>query len=327
MAIVLVTGGAGFLGRHLVAQLLQEPDTTVRVLALPHEPVPASWGAAVQVCRGDITQAADVAAAMQGCSLVYHLAALVGDGASYADHERVTAGGTATLLAAAAQQSARVVLTTSICAYGDAIQRGPCAEDTPRGRPPGPYSRAKQLQEDHAWAFAARGGLVTVVRPANIIGPGCGPWVTDACAALRQGLPALIGGGRGSAALTVADNVADGLRFVASRRDTLGQAYNLHDDLPQTWADYFNDLAGLLGTAGPKSVPRALAYLGAALTEPLCRAVLPGRRPPVTREALNLIAWPNQFPTTRLRALGWRPRVSYASALDAIAQDIRTRSL
>jgi 2-alkyl-3-oxoalkanoate reductase len=324
---VLVTGGAGFLGRHLVALLLAQERVSVRVLALPHERLPEGWGERVTVVRGDITEPGDVSRAAEGCQTLFHLAALVGDGASYQDHERVTVGGTRRVLDVARQTGALVVLTTSICAYGDAIQRGPCAEDTPKGRFQGPYSLAKQGQEEAAWQFVSDGGRAVIVRPANIIGPGCGPWLNDAAQALRQGLPTLIGGGRGQAALTVVDNVADFLIRAAQAPDAPGRAFNVHDGLDVTWARYFGDLAALLGARPPRSVPRWLAYAAAGSTEGLWRALWPGRRPPVTREALNLIAWDSDFPLDRAARLGWSPRVSYEAALQAMKRDILARGL
>jgi nucleoside-diphosphate-sugar epimerase len=189
------------------------------------------------------------------------------------------------------------------------------------------YSRAKQLQEEAAWQFMASQGRVVIVRPANIIGPGCGPWLNDAAQALRQGLPALIGGGHGHAALTVVDNVADFLLLVAQRPEAVGRAFNVHDGLAVTWRQYFQDLARLLGAKPPRSTPRWLAYLAANLTEGIWRAWLPGRRPPVTREALNLIAWDSRFPLERAQSLGWHPRISYEQALSRMKEDIQTRGL
>lgn len=324
---VLVTGGAGFLGRHLVQRLLDDGTTGIRVLAWPTEQTPANWLGRVEVIRGDISKPAVAALAMEGCQTVFHLTALVGDASGYDNHKRVTDDGTAHVFASALQHDVLVVLTTSICAYGSAVRRGPCAEDTRFGRFQGPYSRAKQLQEKHAWRFKARGGRIVVVRPANIVGPGCGPWVIDACRALRQGLPVLVSEGRGNAALTAVDNVADFLQFVASQPEAVGQAFNVHDDLPLTWSQYFGDLASLLDVPPPGSVPRWLAYLGASLIESPWRALRLGRRPPVTREALNLIAWDNLFPLDKARSLGWRPRVPYPEVLAAIASDIRERGL
>jgi nucleoside-diphosphate-sugar epimerase len=328
---VLVTGGCGFLGRALVSQILQHTTWQLRVLALPHEAVPAEWAAhgrlRVQVLRGDITSAADVDAAVQGCQQVFHLAALVGDAGTDAQHARVTVGGTAHVFDAATRHGAQVLLTTSICAYGDAIQRGPCPEDTSWGMAQGPYGRAKQGQERLAAAFTAQGGQVCVVRPANIVGPGSGPWLLDAAHALRQGLPALVGGGRGHAALTVVDNVAAFLLLAAQHPRAWGEAFNIEDDLPVSWQRYFSDLAGLMGVQAPKSIPRVLAYAGARVAEPLWRRLWPRQRPPVTREALNLIAWDSRFPTAKARALGWRPTVSYEAMLEALRTDIAARGL
>ena len=324
---VLVTGGCGFLGQALVRQILEQTRWLVRVLALAHEPVPSTWSSRVEILRGDVTIADDVEQAMHGCSRAFHLAALVGDAGSYAAHERVTVGGTALVFEAALRHQTKVVLTTSICAYGDAIQRGVCAEDTPLGQAQGPYGRAKQGQERLAWQFRDQGGQVCVVRPANIVGPGSGPWLLDAAHALRQGLPALIGGGRGNAALAVVDNVADFLLLASCTPAAYGQAFNVHDGLPITWQRYFNDLAALLGAPLPRSIPRGLAYVGAWVSEPLMRRFFPGRRPPVTREALNLIAWDNQFPIDKALAIGWAPRVPYVEMLQSLRGDIAARGL
>ncbi|MGH6646399.1 NAD-dependent epimerase/dehydratase family protein [Aquabacterium sp.] len=325
---VLVTGGCGFLGRSLVIQLLRQTSDDIRVLALPHEAVPSDWPVErVAVLRGDITRREDVERAAQGCHRIFHLAALVGDGGTHAQHERVTVGGTAHVFDVALGQGASVVLTTSVCAYGDAIQRGLCSEDTPLGKPQGPYGQAKQGQEKLAWRFRDQGGQVCVVRPANIIGPGSGPWLLDAAQALRQGLPALVGGGHGNAALAIVDNVADFLVLASRLPAAQGQAFNVHDGLPITWHRYFMDLAGLMGAKPPRSIPRGLAYLGASASEPLFRRFMPGRRPPVTREALNLIAWDNRFPTDKARSLGWAPVLDYPQILRAIQVDIQARGL
>lgn len=324
---VLVTGGCGFLGQALVSQILARTNWMVRVLALPNERVPEAWGARVQILRGDITNPSDVGRAAAGCSHIFHLAALVGDAGSYEAHDRVTVGGTAHVFEAALRHRSIVVLTTSICSYGDAIQRGACAEEAQPGKPQGPYGKAKQGQERLAWRFKAQGGRVCIVRPANIVGPGSGPWLLDAAHALRQGLPALIGGGQGHAALTVVDNVADFMLLAAQTPDAYGQAFNIEDDLPVTWQRYFNDLATLMKAPLPRSIPRWVAYLGASIVEPLFRRFFQRQRPPVTREALNLIAWNSHFPTAKARALGWAPKVSYEQMLQALGKDIQARGL
>lgn len=325
---ILITGGAGFLGRVLVELLLNRSAAELVVLALPQETVPeswAQWGERVSVVRGDITSAEDVQRAMSGCRWCFHLAALVGDAGRDEDHQRVTVGGTANLMEAALANAAAVVLVTSICSYGDAIQREVCREDTPFGKAQGPYGRAKQGQERLAREYRARGLPVCVVRPANIIGPGSGPWVIDASDALRRGLPALIGGGHGNAALASVHNVADFLIHAAAQPDAWGHAFHVHDGLDVSWARYFGDLAALIGSRAPASLPRGLAYLGARLSEPLFRAIASRRRPPVTLEALNLIAWDSRLPLDAARSLGWQPAGSYPEQIQEIGDWLRGR--
>lgn len=326
---IFITGGAGFLGRVLVEQLLERTTCRLVVLALPKEQVPPhwqqNWHDRITVVRGDIASHDDVSRAMQGCLWCFHLAALVGDAGLDVDHQRVTVGGTKNVFELALSQQVAVVLVTSICAYGDAIQRNICHEDVVFGVGQGPYGRAKQGQEALAKSYASRGVQVCVVRPANIFGPGSGPWVIDAAAALRDGLPALIGGGLGNAALAGVDNVADFMIHAAMHTEAWGKAFHVHDDLNVTWSRYFNDLAKLVDAKPPKSIPRWLAYLVATLTETLFKRLWPRKRPPLTKEALNLIGWDSQFPLVRATSLGWKPKVDYATQMSRIGEWLKQR--
>ena len=125
---VLVTGGAGFIGSHLVDGLLARGDR-VRVLdnlleqAHPSgEPRHVSKDAEFQL--GDISDRGDVDAALEGVDVVYHLAGMVGNGQSMFDVRRyvdVNATGTATLLEAMAAHGGirRHVMASSMVVYGD----------------------------------------------------------------------------------------------------------------------------------------------------------------------------------------------------------------
>ena len=76
MSTVLVTGGNGFLGRHLIRVLLQE-DPNVRVRSFSRSGFPTGDGGPVESVQGDIANADDVDAAMEGVDEVYHLAGVV----------------------------------------------------------------------------------------------------------------------------------------------------------------------------------------------------------------------------------------------------------
>jgi nucleoside-diphosphate-sugar epimerase len=325
-APALVTGAAGFIGRRLVAALRAD-GVAVVALALPDEAVPAGWGDRVRIVRGDIRERVDVERAFDGIGTVFHLAALVGTGGTYDVHWAVTVEGSRNIYEAAAAAGARVVVTTSICAYGDRIARAVCAEDSERGAFQGPYGRAKQGQEDVAFEVREATGLeVTIVRPSNVYGAGSGPWVEGMTALIRADMLAVLGEGAGNAGLVHVDNLVDALVLLAASDAAVGRIYNVCDGLDVTWLRYFDDLAAIVGKGPLPSAPldalreAALANEDpAAFVEPKDPLVLP-------LEALNLIGSDNRFDTTRIRTeLGWAPRVGYTEGLAEIEADLARR--
>lgn len=153
MSRVLVTGGAGFVGSHLVDALLGRGEA-VRVLdnldplAHPGGEPPAHLAAEAELVIGDLRSADDVGAALEGVDRVLHLGGIVGNGESMVNARKAidcNAGGTATLLEAVIARRdtiRRVVVASSMVVYGEGSYR--CAEHgifTPDLRP------AAQLRE------------------------------------------------------------------------------------------------------------------------------------------------------------------------------------
>ncbi len=320
---VLVTGATGFIGGRLVTRLLDE-GLAVAAFAMPGEPTPAAWEGRVRILRGDIRDPADVQDAVAGAGTVFHLAALVGATGSYDDHWAVTAEGSRNLYGAAASAGARVVVTTSICAYGDRIARDVCREDSPRGAWQGPYGRAKQAQEDFALeAFTDLDLPVSIVRPSNVYGVGSRPWVEGVVAGLRAGVLPVIGDGRGNAGLVHVENVVDALLLVAAHDGTAGRTYNVCDGLDVSWRRYFDDLAARAGLELPPSVPLEPLLEAARRNEDPASLTPPADPSVFPLELLNLVGSDNRFPTTRARdELGWSPRVTYAEGLAEIADHL-----
>jgi dTDP-L-rhamnose 4-epimerase len=140
--LILVTGGAGFIGRHLVRALLARGDR-VRVLDSLHEQVHADAGSTlpreVEFLHGDVRDMALVQRALRGVDQVVHLAAEVGVGQSmYAIDRYVSVNdlGTAVLFQALTEQRvARVVTASSMSIYGEGLYRtrtGALREDVVR---------------------------------------------------------------------------------------------------------------------------------------------------------------------------------------------------
>jgi nucleoside-diphosphate-sugar epimerase len=317
---LLVTGATGFIGRRLVARLLAE-GYVVRALVLPEDTVPASWGEAVEVVRGDVTSPSQVALAAREVGTVFHLAAVVADWGREELFRRVTVDGTENVLGEAARRGARALLASSVVVYGREIGRRVCDEDRRFGRPLGPYSRAKQQQERIARRLEGSHGLrMTIVRPTNVYGAGSGPWVDTVVKQLRAGRPTLVGDGRLNAGLVHVDNVVDLFVRAAERPAAVGRTYNACDDSGVTWLRYFTDLAELAGAPPPKTISRALAEVAARGLEGSYRLLRLRERPALTREALNLVGSHFRVPITKAaHELEFQPTVSYPRGIAEVA--------
>ena len=129
MSVVLVTGGAGFVGSHLVDSLLEQGEQ-VRVLdnldSLAHPGGgPAHLDPAAELIAGDLRDRTTVERALEGVDRVFHLGGVVGNGESMVNVRRAVdhnAGGTATLLEAVVERRDRVrrlVAASSMVVYGE----------------------------------------------------------------------------------------------------------------------------------------------------------------------------------------------------------------
>lgn len=313
---VLVTGATGFIGSRVVHKLLDQ-NITIKALVLPNESTPSEWAGRVEIITGSISDTDAVQRAAFGSKTIIHLAAVVSDWGDEKKYWELTVEGSRHVYEEAVKNASRVVLVSSIVVYGDHISKKQCTEDTGYGRTFGPYSRTKQAQEKLAWEYHKEKGMaLSVIRPANVYGPGSGPWLHDVVQVLQSGSPGLVAGGSMNAGLSYVDNVADMIILAGTRDAALGQVYNACDGLSVTWKTYFSDISRMIGAKNPTSVPRPLAVAGAYVFESIWKLFGIEKRPPITREALNLVGSDNRIPIDRARSeLGYEPKVSYEDGL------------
>ena len=325
---VLVTGGTGFLGARVVAQLLQagyRVRTTVR--SLDREPdvraaveaAGAQAGDALEVVVADLTEDAGWSEAVAGCVYVQHVASPFPGAEPEHDDDLIVPAreGTLRVLRAARQAGVRrVVLTSSFAAIGyghPATERAYTEADwTDPYAEIGAYVKSKTLAERAAWDFVARegGGMeLTVVNPVGIFGPVLGP---DHSASIQMVQGLLEGRMRAGAprlwfAVVDVRDVADlqlramtdpaaaGERFLGAAGDSI----SMHD-IATILREHLGDAARLV----PADVLPDEAVRAAAADNPAMGSML--------RELGNIRHLTNE---KARRVLGWAPRSSEETVL------------
>ncbi|MBC9250962.1 NAD-dependent dehydratase [Pseudomonas alcaligenes] len=314
-----VTGAGGFIGRHLVRQLLAE-NIEVVALLMPGEPAPAEWQSQVRTVVGDVRQLLAVGDAVGQVDAVFHLAAVVSDWGAQQTHVDITVHGTEQAIELALKWNAHFVVTTSICAYASALAKGQLDEDSRLGKPASAYEFCKQEQERVTHAGVARGLKATIVRPANVFGVGSAPWVNTLVDLMRQEKPCRFGSGDWDAGLVHVRNLV-ALLIAAARSDyTRGDVFIAADGLGVTWKTYIDRLAEAADVPPAKSVPNLLARILAPVLEWVGHARRQRERPLITRQSFRLMGGSNAFTGDKARRLlGYKPVYSFEQAMQELA--------
>jgi UDP-glucose 4-epimerase len=236
----LVTGGAGFIGSHLVDALLERGDK-VRVfdnLSTGKRENIERVRSKIEFIEGDLANREDVERALDGIDIVFHQAALASVPRSVAaplDTNAACVTGTVTLLDAARKHGVkRVVYAGSSSVYGDRTAAAAKLE-TDLPNPVSPYAAAKAAGELYCQSFTAAYGLPTVtVRYFNVFGPRQDPnseyaavipkFVTAMLAGQR---PTIFGDGRQSRDFTYVANVVSGNLLAAETPGASGMTFNI----------------------------------------------------------------------------------------------------
>jgi len=261
----VVTGGAGFIGSHLIEGLVARGDD---VLCVERPGASKRWlgGLEVEFRDHGLEDPARLTAAFAGADLVYHLAGLT-EARKPADYYRVNTTGTARVLDAAARQptSPRVVLASSLAAIG------PCQGDQTVSldsvpRPISHYGQSKLLAEVMMHAYADRVPGV-ILRPTSVYGPR-ERGVLKFFQLVQHGIALTIGGWGREICLLYVGDLVQGLLAAGTNPHAVGRTYYLAYPHPITWRD-FADAVGRALDRHPVlvSVPRSIAKVVAIAAE------------------------------------------------------------
>jgi len=286
VSTVLVTGGAGFIGSHLVDRLLRDGHT-VRVLdsfATGRRENLAHLED-VEIVEGDIQSYERVHTAVRGCDCVLHQAALPSVPRSVQDPlmtNVVNVTGTLNVLLAARDSGVRrVVYASSSSVYGPGVEL-PKREDAPP-QPVSPYAVSKLAGESYCRAFAAVYGLESIaLRYFNVFGPRQDPTsqysavIPRFITAARGARPVTVyGDGSQSRDFTFIDNVVQANLCALSAPRAEGQALNIACGERISLLEVIGVLGDLLQQeveidhAPPRAgeIPHSLADVSRAATE------------------------------------------------------------
>ena len=315
-----MTGASGFVG-SAVARALLAAGRRVRVLLRPTSDRRNIQGLAVEVRIGSLQDWGSLAAAVEGCGALYHVAAdyrlwVREPSAMYA----ANVDGTARLMAAAQEAGVeRIVYTSSVATLGHTDDGTPADETTPSTLSDmiGPYKRSKFLAEDTVRRMVQEKALpAVIVNPSTPVGPRdlkptpTGRMIIEAASGR---MPAFVDTGLN---LVHVDDCARG-HLLAEREGRVGERYILGGE-NMTLAAILREIAKLCGRAPPKyELPVAAVWPLAVVTELVGRAT--GREPFLTLDGLRMARTRMFFTSAKAqRELGYRPRPALEGLADAI---------
>lgn len=335
---VLVTGASGFVGRHVVEELVKRGDA-VRATDRPGARLP-EIGGIERDCR-DLAQA-PLDDLLDGISDIVHVAGLFDLSASPEQLRRANVGMTERIAEAAAVRKLRFVHISSVTVYGRP-RSTPVREDAPH-RPVSAYEQSKRDGERVVSRLVREQGLrATILRPSGIYGPhgryGLAVIASSYALALANGkvdgIPPYAGGP--SMTHVHVEDVASAVACVLGCADSIGRAFNVADDTPIRWGDLLEAIERAVGIPTRERVAiskwrarwiarlwlllpesrrnrlnRSLERRWAALVEnEKLESML---APRLDRHAYDYWLADHVYANDALKGIGWRPRYPDAKA-------------
>jgi NADH dehydrogenase len=266
--VILVTGGTGFVGPHVV-QALRDRELDLRCLVRDRKKGAKVAALGAELIEGDMTDAASLRIAVQGCDTVVHLVAI--RQGSEEQFRRIMVEGTKHLLAAA--KEAAVKRFVHMSALGTSEETKDLV----------PYYRAKWEQE---LAVASSGIEYVIFRPSFIFGRDGGILPTFKRLAKLSPVTPIIGSGQQRIQPIWVDDVAAYFARGVDEPAAANRTFELGGPDVVTWNEFWERLKRALGIRRPSvHVPISLMRVNALLTERL-----PGNIP-LTRDLLKMLEY------------------------------------
>jgi len=311
---ILVTGGTGFVGSHLV-DLLIERGNTVRCLARKSSNLRYLKDPKIQFAYGGLDDSTNWDDALAGIDTVYHVA-----GTTFArraeDYFATNHKGTEAILAEALKrrdQVKRFVYISSLAAVGPGPDGKPVDENTPPA-PITPYGRSKLMAEEAV--RAARDILpVTIVRPPAVYGPR-DYGIFEFFKAVKGGMFPMIGRRDKRVSLVHVRDLVEGIILAGESQASTGRTYFISSEDDYSMRAVADLMAALMHKRAREiAIPKSVAYVVAVAAEAV--AALLGKPPVINRDKvtdLSQTSWSCSIERAKSE-LGYEPRVALEDGL------------
>lgn len=311
---VLVTGGTGFIGSHLVEKLALEGHQ-VRVL---------DWGEHniryleklknMEFIKGDLRNKQVIEKALRDVEVVYHLASIhLAVGVSDKEYREVNVGGTEKILEACSKRDLkRFVHCSSVGVLGN-IDNPPANESYPYN-PDTIYEKTKAEGEQVALRYCEKGIPVVVARPAWVYGPRC-PRTLRLFRILKRGRFFFFGNGQTLRHPVYVGDFVRGLELCAELEKAVGQIYIFGDEKAVTIEELISAFAKTLGVKTPKvHLPASPMRVLGFLAEVICKRI--GVEPPFSSRSMDFFTKNYSFDISKAKKeLNYKPQVSLDEGL------------
>jgi nucleoside-diphosphate-sugar epimerase len=308
---ILITGGNGFVGRHLI-EALQERGDSIRVLASSNGNTTWLEERNVTIFRGDVRSPETLTAPMHGADAVVHLVAETRKWGSMQDSYAVNVTGVKNVCLAALEAGVhRLVHISTFTIYKMMVGRAVTEDDllAPLNEP---YSLTKAqgdmlvqrlIREEHLPAV--------IIRLGALLGPGDRRNFGHLADRIRAGKGIIVGSGNNAVPFVYIADVVQGLLLALESEQAVGKIYNISNDQPFTQKQYFAAIAHGLGVEPPRiHMPYFSLYTAAYVAERIA-SLSNNRIPPVvTRHGIKILGKDNHLSIDKARReLGYRPQV------------------
>jgi nucleoside-diphosphate-sugar epimerase len=301
--ITLVTGAAGFMGKHLVEYLVGQ-GVKVRATARPRKDTSYWANIGVEYVGADLTKPETLPPLFEGgVDRIFHMGAICNFSTPYKDLYPTNVVGVERITKLALDAGVkRYIHVGSTAVYGP--YRGtPFTEDSPRN-PQDNYGRSKRDGENVVWRRIDEGLPAIITRPCTVYGPGCNDGAGKAFSRPTS-ITAIPGSGKQLLSNVRAEDVAAAVDHLSHLDEAVGKAFNIADDSRPTLEEALTLAARTFGAKPPTlhlplAVVKALARIDGFMSR------RKGRIPDLEYDAVRFLADDYVVDISRLKSTGYK---------------------